>query len=203
MSATLQEESFQQYFSNCPVVYVAGRTFPVTIHYMEEIRQKLKNSRAIAATNSFSNTPTKFNNKGSGNVGVPEVIDYPKFDAEVVADVVCHIVSTNTTNKAPIPGLVVANQETIRKRGEAILIFLSGIQSIDKVHKALKARQILKSPSIKVCYFHYPLNHLFTCVFSKIHLLHGSLPPEQQRRVFKPTHPGEWKIVLATNIGKK
>ena len=33
-------------------------------------------------------------------------------------------------------------------------------------------------------------------------MLHGSLQPEVQRRIFKKTKPGEWKIVLATNIAE-
>ena len=32
--------------------------------------------------------------------------------------------------------------------------------------------------------------------------LHGSLPPEQQHRVFRKSRKGEWKIVLATNIAE-
>lgn len=34
-----------------------------------------------------------------------------------------------------------------------------------------------------------------------IHQLHGSFVSEQQRKVFRTTKSGEWKIILSTNIG--
>ncbi len=36
----------------------------------------------------------------------------------------------------------------------------------------------------------------------KIYIIHSSLSPEQQRRVFRKTKVGEWKVVLATNIAE-
>jgi len=41
MSATMQEQRFSDYFNGCPIVYVSGRTFPVTLHYLADIRQRL------------------------------------------------------------------------------------------------------------------------------------------------------------------
>ena len=70
--------------------------------------------------------------------------------------------------------------------GEGILVFLSGIQAIEKVNRILRQRVNATSFRDKVF----------------IYILHGSLPPEQQRRVFKKTKNGEWKIVLATNIAE-
>jgi HrpA-like RNA helicase len=32
-SATINEEMFQNYFNNCPLVKISGRTFPVEIQY--------------------------------------------------------------------------------------------------------------------------------------------------------------------------
>lgn len=42
-----------------------------------------------------------------------------------------------------------------------------------------------------------------TCWFSpeQVHVLHGLQSADLQRRVFRRTQPGEWKIVLTTNIG--
>lgn len=36
MSATLDAEKFQQYFDNCPMLSIPGRTFPVEIFYTPE-----------------------------------------------------------------------------------------------------------------------------------------------------------------------
>lgn len=35
----------------------------------------------------------------------------------------------------------------------------------------------------------------------QVHVLHGLQSAELQRKVFRRTNPGEWKIVLTTNIG--
>lgn len=71
-------------------------------------------------------------------------------------------------------------------KGEAILVFLSGIQQIEKLQKCIRANKNIQKLSIKY----------------SLYLLHSSLPPEQQKKVFKTTLPGEWKIILSTNIGK-
>lgn len=36
MSATIDSEKISQYFGNCPVIHVPGRTFPVDIKYLED-----------------------------------------------------------------------------------------------------------------------------------------------------------------------
>eukprot|EP01034_Spumella_vulgaris_P021324 gene21324-27354_t len=72
----------------------------------------------------------------------------------------------------------------VETRGDAILVFLSGLQAIEKVSRAIRQRNVLQK-----------LN-------AQLFILHGSMPPEQQRKVFKTTLPGQWKIVLATNIAE-
>uniref|UniRef100_A0A915I7J5 Helicase C-terminal domain-containing protein n=1 Tax=Romanomermis culicivorax TaxID=13658 RepID=A0A915I7J5_ROMCU len=37
MSATMATEKFQQYFDDCPLVEVSGRTFPVSEHYLDDL----------------------------------------------------------------------------------------------------------------------------------------------------------------------
>jgi ATP-dependent RNA helicase DHX36 len=54
MSATMQEEKFQKYFSNCPVYYISGRTFPVSIYYLKDIFQKLKKPKLLNSLESTS-----------------------------------------------------------------------------------------------------------------------------------------------------
>lgn len=184
MSATMQEEKFQAYFNQCPCVYVSGRTFPVTVNYMETIRPLItkagNNHRPIATKPSNG----KFVQSNSKNQDIDENAVPPIFDAEIVADVVSHIIAITSNTNRVIPGAVPTTGVDISVRGEAILVFLSGIHAIEKVQKALRNRTNLRGANIK------------------IHILHSTVPPEQQRRVFKPTSPGEWKIVLATNIAE-
>lgn len=60
---------------------------------------------------------------------------------------------------------------------------LTGIDSIKKLHSALRSQGVLSMPDVSVL------------------ILHGSLSTEQQQLVFKSAAVGEWKIILATNIG--
>lgn len=39
MSATVEASRFSQYFGNCPVVSVPGRTYPVHVQFLEDIVQ--------------------------------------------------------------------------------------------------------------------------------------------------------------------
>lgn len=53
MSATLQEEKFSQYFGNCPVLYVSGRTFPVNIHFLADCHRLLNKKKLNPKGNNF------------------------------------------------------------------------------------------------------------------------------------------------------
>eukprot|EP01038_Epipyxis_sp_PR26KG_P010154 gene10154-13660_t len=186
MSATLQENLFSEYFSNCPVLYVKGRTFPVSIRYLPEVNTLIAGGQAIIAVergkiaNNFSNRNMKDNNnKKTNNQNLLSSSAIPQFNADSVAELVVRIITTtiaksNKSNK----------NEPIPTRGNAILVFLSGADTIDKVSRALRQRDIIQKMKVMVL----PLN--------------GMLPAEQQRKVFKSTKPGEWKVVLATNIAE-
>lgn len=39
MSATVEASRFSEYFGNCPVISVPGRTYPVHVQYLEDIVQ--------------------------------------------------------------------------------------------------------------------------------------------------------------------
>ncbi len=166
----MQEDKFLAYFHNCPIVYVSGRTFPVTVHSLEHIRVLLAKGGKAYNTNRVSNTAhSKRTNKT-----VEVFLD--RFDPLLVADLIAYIIRTHDT--AATTAIT-----SIADKGQAILVFLSGIQAIQSTYKAIQAKtEIFRKPI-------------------QVHKLHSSIPPEQQRRVFRATKVGEWKIVLATNIG--
>lgn len=39
MSATVEAKRFSEYFYNCPVITVPGRTYPVQVQFLEDIVQ--------------------------------------------------------------------------------------------------------------------------------------------------------------------
>uniref|UniRef100_A0A2A4IVS7 RNA helicase n=1 Tax=Heliothis virescens TaxID=7102 RepID=A0A2A4IVS7_HELVI len=50
MSATMDVDSFRKYFQNCPVIYLEGRTFPVTIYHS---KKKLEDYQYAAVCTIF------------------------------------------------------------------------------------------------------------------------------------------------------
>lgn len=194
MSATIQESLFVNYFDSCPIVYVKGRTFPVVDHYLPEVRRLVEQGQKLQASQRGKNTSFNFvkNKDKKGNVDINQqaiAIRPPKFDPDLIAELVIRIITTHSQGTDRMANIIKASDKVMGKdvkksKGEAILVFLSGIQAIEKVNKALRQREILKQ-----------LNAV-------VHILHGTLAPEQQRRVFRTTDPGEWKVILATNIAE-
>jgi ATP-dependent RNA helicase DHX36 len=191
MSATLQEELFGLYFNNCPVVHVRGRTFSVTQHFLPDINQLLAKAQKLVAVErgkvaDMRSSNVYLNKRGSGGAHSahadkgdrPNSSHLPRFDPDGIAELVVRIIQMYTP---PTP-----TDSDAAQVGEGILVFLSGIQAIEKVNRILRQRVNATASRDKVF----------------IYILHGSLPPEQQRRVFKKTKPGEWKVVLATNIAE-
>lgn len=127
MSATLQEQKFQQYFNNCPIVYVSGRMFPVKVYYQKEISTLIN----IRRTNPNDN----------------EAIMEPKFDPQFISNLLTYIV-THYPKRGEVSST--SSLPHSNSRGEAILIFLSGIQQIEQLNKMLRQNKQLKSNNIKV-----------------------------------------------------
>lgn len=228
MSATMQEGLFAQYFA-CPVVYVEGRAFPVQQHFLSDIHKLVAvRQRDVATARGKSgygrlvpngddvrgergsrgkggggrrgqgSAPTPSQPSEDTDESAPATAAHPKmkFDAEIVAEVVIRIMQTYGTRSCPAAaapaggiGLDAGIAETEHNEaascsGDAVLVFLSGMQAIERISRALRQRGD------------------FAACNAQVLVLHGSLPPEQQRRVFSRTRPGEWKIVLSTNIAE-
>lgn len=177
MSATLQEELFAKYFE-CPVVYISGRTHPVEIHYLPDINALI--SRAQRCASDVADYPVMMRRYTSTNSHLKsssEVLQrkLPPFDPDFVCELVIRMIQTYS-KETPIHTMS-------SKVGNAILVFLSGLQAIQRVEKALKRRNLSSLGAF--------------CL-----TLHGSMPSESQRKVFRKTKPGEWKVILSTNIAE-
>ena len=184
MSATLQEGLFADYFQ-CPIVYLQGRAFPVESHYLPEIYQLVASAQRATAVQRGkvqARPPAaerlKAQLEGTGPAALLS-LRLPRFDSDAVAELVVRIIQTFGRRGQRGSG----GSGAATSKGDAILVFLSGMQAIDKVSRALRQRDLAS------------LN-------ATVFVLHGSLPPEQQRRVFGATRPGQWKVVLSTNIAE-
>ena len=196
MSATMQESMFADYFK-CPIIYVQGRTFAVEQHYLPDIQKlvsigqretAVERGKMVRDGGTFMRKGKTTKEQSSTASDLDPPVRPPRFDAEIVAETVIRIIQTYgkrdrfvSANSSLEP--ISDGGTTTAEGGDAILVFLSGIQSIDKVNRALRQRNLVS------------LNAF-------VYTLHGSLPPEQQRRVFKKSAPGSWKIVLSTNIAE-
>eukprot|EP01039_Chlorochromonas_danica_P010575 gene10575-11716_t len=191
MSASIQEEMFGQYFFNCPVVRVSGRTFPVEVHYIDYIQTiltrkgLLQSSRTSSSSNNTNDKKHKTSivendhSNSSGSVSIQRPDD---FNPQLIADLAYLIIRTLPTRQEREESQT--RLSTHSERGEAILVFLSGIQAIQEVEKAMKAKKGLLGSSVY------------------LHKLHSTFPPQEQRNIFRPTRKGEWKIILSTNIAE-
>lgn len=203
MSATMEEGLFSEYLS-CPIEYVFGRCFPVKEHYLEEIQKLVGIQQKLQAkespkkfTDPKGNVKDRsFKGKGSEHVGGDDgrdarlhsaggsrVAHRPKFDAELIAEAVIRIIQTHSQRNRSGVFQVAPSSLKTSETGDAILVFLDGIASITKVSRALRQRNM-------------------NSLNAEVLMLHSSLGTEIQRKAFKKTKPGEWKIVLSTNIAE-
>jgi len=195
MSATMQETIFSNYFK-CPIVYVSGRTFPVEQYYLEDILKLVAAGQGeVAQSRGYQPPKREFSSKTWVNEMKKMLTDtnqdskkgvnqnrtgfkLPKFDADGVAEVIIRIIQKFSKKNDRANAM-----KSSDNRGDCILVFLSGIQAIEKVSTSLRKRNL-------------------ESINASVMTLHGSLPPEQQKKVFRQTKPNEWKVILSTNIAE-
>ncbi|KFM23075.1 Putative ATP-dependent RNA helicase DHX57 [Auxenochlorella protothecoides] len=184
MSATADADLFAAYFEEAlgqPTarVVIPGFTHPVTEYYLED---------ALEQTRFRVTRPSSHGGSRDGPGGKKEVkdkaapiprgleeyseqtraglaaIDEATINYELIGSVVEHVIATKFS-KGP---------------AQAILIFASGAEEIDKVVRQLRSSR-------------QPLHVL---------PLHGGLPPAQQSAVFQRPPKGCIKVVVATNVAE-
>ena len=171
-------------------------------NYNNNNKKKANKQQLNIQTNnsSASTTTTTNNNNNHSNEDNDEIIP-PIFDAEYIAELILRIIQcheytnnshdNNTNNKNTTTTTSATNTTTsttttssTQERGNAILVFLSGLQAINKVSYALRSRNIL------------------TKLNAYVLTLHSTTPFYMQKQVFIPTEKYQWKIILATNIAE-
>ncbi|EKE38477.1 hypothetical protein ENUP19_0311G0017 [Entamoeba nuttalli] len=179
MSATLAVELFEQYFGSASCLRVESKIHPVQTFYLDDI---------ISFTNySIDSTSEYYNYK------------YDDFQKKLIGDQLITVDMNKVNNKSNKTVSDMINQSTVNyelimdllhylitnKPIGCILIFLPGIYEITTLQK-----EIISTP---------PFNNLNKF---KIHILHSSVPLQQQKEAFSIAPNGIWKIVLSTNIAE-
>ena len=124
MSATMQESLLLEYFYTCPIIHISGRTFPVQLHYLEEVNKLIGSGggggSASTGTGSYANSAKgKHGSSSSKQSGRQDfrkketasdfsqspasMIKPPKFDAERIADIVVKIITRRVATDRGTP----------------------------------------------------------------------------------------------------
>ncbi|KAM9845216.1 ATP-dependent RNA helicase A isoform 1-T2 [Aulostomus maculatus] len=175
MSATIDTTMFREYFFNCPVIEVFGRTFSVQEYFLED---------CIQMTN-FVPPPMDRKKKDKDEEGGDEdtncnVICGPEYTAETKLSMAQ--ISEKETSFELVEALL-KYIETLQVTG-AILVFLPGWNLIYSMQRHLETNP------------HFGINRY------RILPLHSQIPREEQRLVFEPVPDNIRKVILSTNIAE-
>ncbi|KAI5168984.1 Atp-Dependent Rna Helicase A [Manis pentadactyla] len=176
MSATIDTSMFCEYFFNCPIIEVYGRTYPVQEYFLEDCIQM-----------------THF---------VPPPKDKKKKDKDEDGgeddDANCNLICGDEYGQETKMSMAQLNEketpfelieallkyiETLNVPG-AVLVFLPGWNLIYTMQK------------------HLEMNPHFGSHRYQILPLHSQIPREEQRKVFDPVPGGVTKVILSTNIAE-
>uniref|UniRef100_A0A8D2KTB7 RNA helicase n=1 Tax=Varanus komodoensis TaxID=61221 RepID=A0A8D2KTB7_VARKO len=176
MSATIDTSMFCEYFFNCPIIEVYGRTFPVQEYFLEDCIQMTK----------FIPPPKDKKKKDKDEEGGD--------DDDANCNLICgdeygpetkHRMAQLNEKETPFELIeaLLKYIETLNVPG-AVLVFLPGWNLIYTMQKYLE------------------MNSHFGTQRYRILPLHSQIPREEQRKVFDPVPPGMTKVILSTNIAE-
>ncbi|MEE6495870.1 hypothetical protein FKM82_002172 [Ascaphus truei] len=176
MSATIDTSMFCEYFFNCPIIEVFGRTFAVQEYFLEDSIQMTQ----------FIPPPRDKKKKDKDEEGGD--------DEETNCNLICgddygpetrRSMSQLSEKETPFELIeaLLKYIETLKVPG-AVLIFLAGWNLIYTMQKQLEM-----SPHFS--------NHRY-CILP----LHSQIPREEQRKVFDSVPDGITKVILSTNIAE-
>lgn len=181
MSATVNAKKFSDYFGGAPILDIEGRTYPVTVKYLEDAVEATNDIVSVGAiipeteenqdTDDSSHESSKKNDSLKG---------YSKSTLQRLAGVDEYRVDYELIVKL---ATAIATKSEFSKYSKAILIFMPGIAEIRRLHSAL-----LSTPTFSQKW--------------EVHMLHSSFSTEELERAFAVPYGGYRKIVIATNIAE-
>ncbi|CAM1323700.1 DHX36 (predicted) [Pycnogonum litorale] len=191
MSATLNAESFSQYFGNCPMVTIPGFTYPVTEYYLEDAVEHCR-YRLTPSDRRTKRLPVYFKYTPKGKRIIREEVE--KHDRKMYyLRSIKNLYSPQTVETLENMDVDSIDYDLIcnlikyicQTSGDGgILIFLDGWNSIKKLNDKIT----------------------YDCWFKRgqfiVIPLHSLMPTVNQRNVFCRPPPGVRKIVIATNIAE-
>ncbi|KAK4442660.1 ATP-dependent RNA helicase DHX29 [Podospora aff. communis PSN243] len=183
MSATVDAEKFSAYLGNAPVLTVPGRTFPVTVAYLEdavELTGYTLDQRAQEKVVELDDDLEAEADKSSKPELIKELKNYSPRTRNTLSqmdeyridfDLIVQLIARIAVDPVYIP------------YSKAILVFLPGIAEIRTLNDILMGDRAFAESWLV-----YPL--------------HSTIATEEQESAFLVPPPGMRKIVLATNIAE-
>ncbi|KAM7379866.1 hypothetical protein PAMP_005383 [Pampus punctatissimus] len=175
MSATIDTTMFREYFFNCPIIEVFGRTFSVQEYFLED---------CIQMTN-FVPPPMDRKKKDKDEDGG---------DDDTNCNMICGPEYTAETKRSMA---LINEKETSFELVEALLKYIETLQVAGAVLVFLPGWNLIYSMQR-----HLETNPHFTSNRYRILPLHSQIPREEQRRVFEPVPDTIRKVILSTNIAE-
>ncbi|PPQ80799.1 hypothetical protein CVT25_001924 [Psilocybe cyanescens] len=182
MSATIDPTLFQEYFRDqagepAKVISVPGRSFPVTKYFMGDYVPKLLTGPMKWVANQENVAQYIHRELGPAiamQIGVP----HPRNESRA------------EDLELPYPLIAATITHVLQSSDDGhVLVFLPGWEEIIATQKALN------SPLGPL-----PIN--FNSNKYPIHLLHSSIPLQEQQAIFEPPPAGTRRIILSTNIAE-
>ncbi|XP_062437511.1 ATP-dependent RNA helicase A [Rhea pennata] len=176
MSATIDTSMFCEYFFNCPIIEVFGRTFPVQEYFLEDCIQM-----------------TQF---------IPPSKDKKKKEKDEEGgeddDANCNLICSDEYGPETKRSMAQLNEkETPFELIEALLMYIETLNVPGAVLVFLPGWNLIYTMQK-----HLEMNPHFGGHQYRILPLHSQIPREEQRRVFDPVPPGITKVILSTNIAE-
>ncbi|CAL8079092.1 unnamed protein product [Calicophoron daubneyi] len=177
MSATIDTTMFVDYFGECAVLDIEGRTQPVEYYFLEDCIKMLNYVPPPMEERKRKKMLENIAEQAEDNCNLRCGPEYGEAVARSMREI--------TEKEVPFD-LIGCLLEKIEDMGipGAILIFLPGWNIISLLRKFLQMHPRFGSSN----YLILPL--------------HSQIPREDQRLVFRPAPPGVTKIVLSTNIAE-
>ncbi|ORX97986.1 P-loop containing nucleoside triphosphate hydrolase protein [Basidiobolus meristosporus CBS 931.73] len=209
MSATMNTPRFSQYFNNCPVIEVPGRTFPVEVKFLEDaieetaymLEEESEYARRIQKIRHDEGTITVAGKHGSQQTirlqweeEFGDTVENEDLDEEEGAT---YSATTKSVLRRMDPykinyelillllSRICFESEPTEVPNGAILIFLPGMPEIRKLYDQLMADHRFSDSSKFI-----------------IWPLHSTISSENQQAVFDVPSQGIRKIVISTNIAE-
>ncbi|NWT77545.1 DHX9 helicase, partial [Lanius ludovicianus] len=176
MSATIDTSMFCEYFFNCPIIEVYGRTFPVQDYFLEDCIQMTQ----------FVPPPKEKKKKEKDE------------DSGEDDDVNCNLICSDEYGPETKHSMAQLNErETSFELIEALLMYIRTLNVPGAVLVFLPGWNLIYTMQK-----HLEMNPRFGGHQYRILPLHSQIPLEEQRRVFDPVPPGVTKVILSTSIAE-